>query len=96
MSSASLKRSHRCGVATASARWPRLWFRAAESLTHLTAFVRDEGSQWLGVEAAEAKAQAAIHAVGGQLQSFLPDVVLPRNTHASWNYFNNNNKKKGR
>lgn len=63
--------------------WPRLWFSVADGLTHLTAFVRDEGGQRLGVETAVAKAQAAIHAVCGQLQSFLTDVVLPRNTHTS-------------
>lgn len=51
------------------------------SLTHLPALVRDQGSQWLRVEAAVAEAQAAVHAVGRQLQSFLANVVLTRNTH---------------
>ena len=43
---------------------------------HLSALVCDQGGQRLGVEAAVAEAQAAVHAVGGQLQGLLPDVVL--------------------
>lgn len=46
------------------------------SVTHLSALVCDQGSERLGVEAAVAEAQAAVHTVGGQLQSLLTDVVL--------------------
>lgn len=46
------------------------------SVTHLSALVCDQRSERLGVEAAVAEAQATVHAVGGQLQSLLTDVVL--------------------
>lgn len=46
------------------------------SVTHLSALVCDQGGERLGVEAAIAEAQAAVHTVGGQLQSLLTDVVL--------------------
>lgn len=44
--------------------------------THLSTLVCDEGSQWLGVEAAVAESQAAVHTVCCQLQSLLTDVIL--------------------
>lgn len=46
------------------------------SLTHLSAFVSNQGGEWLGVESAVAEAQASVHAVSCQLQSLLTDVVL--------------------
>lgn len=49
------------------------------SLTHLSAFVSNQGSEGLGVEAAVAEAQAPVHAVGCQLQGLLTDVVLMEN-----------------
>lgn len=49
------------------------------SLTHLSAFVSDQGSEGLGVEAAVAEAQAPVHAVSCQLQGLLTDVVLMEN-----------------
>lgn len=49
------------------------------SLTHLSAFVSDQGGEWLGVESAVAEAQASVHAVSCQLQSLLTDVVLMEN-----------------
>lgn len=49
------------------------------SVTHLSAFVGDQGGQRLGVESAVAEAQASVHAVSGQLQGFLADVILMQN-----------------
>lgn len=48
---------------------------------HLSAFVRHQSSQRLCIEAAKAESQAAVHAVGRQLQGLLTDVILRhRNT----------------
>lgn len=44
--------------------------------THLSTLVCDQGSEWLGVEAAVAEAQAAVHTVSSQLQSLLTNVIL--------------------
>lgn len=57
--------------------------RVTTSQTHLPAFVCDQGGERLGVEAAVAETEAAVHAVGGQLQSLLADVVLMGNTRTS-------------
>lgn len=45
-------------------------------MTHLSTLVCDQGSKWLGVEAAVAESQAAVHTVGSQLQSLLTNVIL--------------------
>lgn len=45
-------------------------------LTHLSTLVCDQGSEWLGVEAAVAESQAAVHTVSSQLQSLLTNVIL--------------------
>lgn len=45
-------------------------------LTHLSTLVCDQGSEWLGVEAAVAESQAAVHTVSSQLQGLLTDVIL--------------------
>lgn len=42
----------------------------------LATLVGDEGGEVFGEEARVAEAEAAVHAVGGQLQRHLPDVVL--------------------
>lgn len=44
--------------------------------THLSSPTRDEGSEGLGKEPRLGEPQAAIHAVGRQLEGLLPDVVL--------------------
>ncbi len=44
--------------------------------THLSPLVCDQGSERLGVEAAVAESQAAIHAVCSQLQGLLTDIIL--------------------
>ncbi len=45
-------------------------------LTHLSTLVCDQGGEWLGIEAAVAESQAAVHTVSSQLQSLLTNVIL--------------------
>lgn len=48
-------------------------------MTYLSAFMRHQSSQRLGIESAVGKSQAAIHTVSGEFQSFLSDIILKRN-----------------
>ena len=50
--------------------------------THLAAFAGNERCEGFGVEAGEGETEAAVHAVGRQLQRLLSDVVLKKSTHS--------------
>lgn len=46
------------------------------SVSYLSAFVCDQGSQGFGIEATVGEPQAAVHAVSRELQGLLSDVIL--------------------
>lgn len=49
---------------------------ASGSFTYLSTFVCDQSSQRFGIEATEGEAQTPVHAVSGEFQSFLSDIIL--------------------